>query len=111
MSGKQYHNMKKWRGFFLSQHIEQLEKVEDEWEEVMSQELVYQVLNSVIQNRSTLAIQQHSSDLSPGPYIIGRIAAVEGDLLHVQTNENIQVVELESIRYVEERKFQKWFEA
>ncbi|MBC1890045.1 hypothetical protein HCA63_16940 [Listeria booriae] len=111
MSGsKQYNNMKKWRGFFLSQHIEQLEKMEDDWKEVMSQELVYQVLNSAIQNRSILAIQLYSSNMSPDPYIVGRISGVEGDLLHVQTVEGIQVVELEEIRYVEERTFQKWYE-
>ncbi|MBC1604445.1 hypothetical protein HCJ39_06935 [Listeria rocourtiae] len=104
--------LKKWRGFFLSEHSQQIadDKKAPEWQTAMDQEVVYHILHGILQHRSMLAIQLYSSNVSPDPYIVGRIAAVEGDLLYVRTDDGQQVVELEAIRYVEEHTFHKWYE-
>ncbi|MBC1914238.1 hypothetical protein HCA73_16415 [Listeria booriae] len=104
--------MKKWGGFLLSEHTEHLEeeKKAPQWEIPMDQEMIFQILRSIIENRSVAAIQLFKADATePDPFIEGRIVATEGDWIHVRAIEGIRVIDLESIRYIEERGYRKWY--
>ncbi|MBC1780581.1 hypothetical protein [Listeria booriae] len=104
--------MKKWGGFLLSEHTEYLEeeKKMPKWETPMDQESIFQVLQNIIENRSVAAIQLFKADATePDLFIEGRIVATEGDWIHVRATEGIRVIDLESIRYIEERGYRKWY--
>ncbi|MBC2676312.1 hypothetical protein [Listeria booriae] len=104
--------MAKWQGFLLSEHTANMEmkKRAPKWHDVMEQEVIYHVLHKVLKNQSVITIQTFKSDGdSPDPYIEGRIIGVDGDEIYVQTVEGVKTVELEMIRYAEERSFQKWY--
>ncbi|MBC2177779.1 hypothetical protein HCB27_14305 [Listeria booriae] len=105
--------MKKWQGFLLSEHATSMESAKNapKWQDVMDQELIYQVLHQVIQHRANITIQLFKAEgETPDAYIEGRIVGAEGDWLHVQTDAGVKRVDLAAIRYVEERSFQKWYD-
>ncbi|MBC1937876.1 hypothetical protein HCA69_16050 [Listeria grandensis] len=105
--------MKKWQGFLLSEHAASMETTKNAptWQNVMDQEVIYHVLHQAIQHRAMIAIQLFKTEGdAPDDYIEGRIVGVEGDWLHVHTEAEIKTIDLASIRYVEERSFQKWYD-
>ncbi|MBC1209744.1 hypothetical protein HB816_00955 [Listeria booriae] len=115
MASSDYHDrgMKKWGGFLLSEHTAKMEAESrlPTWEKPMDQESIYRVLHQVIQHRAVAVIQLYKEEEEvPDAYIEGRIVAVEGDWLHVQVGNTVQVIDLEMIRFVKERGYQKWYE-
>ncbi|WP_234293051.1 hypothetical protein [Listeria ivanovii] len=107
--------IKKWQGFFLSEHNEQMDKQQAssrlKWREVMSSECIESVLSAAITHQSALTIQKKplSADAFPEPDIIGRIAGVDEDLIFIRTATEVISIPFFSILNVEERTLDKWY--
>lgn len=107
--------IKKWQGFFLSEHNEQMDHQQAstrlKWREAMSSECIESVLSAAITHQSALLIQKKplNSDAFPEPDVIGRIAGVDGDIIFIQSTAGITSLSFSSILNIEERTTEKWY--
>ncbi|WP_228469170.1 hypothetical protein [Listeria seeligeri] len=107
--------IKKWQGFFLSEHNEQMDQQQDstklKWRKTMSSECIESVLSTAITHQSTLVIQKKplNDDAFPEPDVVGKIAGVEEELIYIRTATEVISVPLFSILNVEERTVEKWY--
>ncbi|CWW11475.1 MULTISPECIES: hypothetical protein [Listeria] len=107
--------IKKWQGFFLSEHNEQMDQqqasIRLKWREAMSSECIESVLSAAITHQSSLVIQKKplNADAFPEPDIIGRISGVDGETIFIQSTAGIISLSFSSILNIEERKLEKWY--
>ncbi|HHQ1114322.1 TPA: hypothetical protein ACSKN0_002868 [Listeria monocytogenes] len=107
--------IKKWQGFFLSEHNEQMDQLQAstklKWREAMSSECIESVLSAAITHQSALVIQKKplNADAFPEPDIIGRISGVDGETIFIQSTAGIISLSFSSILNISERKLEKWY--
>lgn len=107
--------IKKWQGFFLSEHNEQMDQQQDstklKWRKTMSSECIESVLSAAITHQSTLVIQKKplNDDAFPEPDVVGKIAGVEEELIYIRTATGVISLSFSSILNVEERTVEKWY--
>lgn len=107
--------IKKWQGFFLSEHNEQMDQLQAstklKWREAKSSECIESVLSASITHQSTLVIQKKplNADAFPEPDIIGRISGVDGDIIFIQAASGVISLPYSSILNIEERTTEKWY--
>lgn len=107
--------MKKWAGFFLSEHNEQLsaEKKKTaiiEAKEEQSIEEITKILKRMWEKRLVCSIQLNFIDNgSYYPDIVGTIEGFTDELIIVQTEEGIKSLSETAIRNVQENERIKWF--
>ncbi|WP_243279920.1 hypothetical protein [Listeria seeligeri] len=112
-----YHDrgIKKWQGFFLSEHNEQMDQQQDstklKWRKAMSSECIESVLSAAITHQSSLVIQKKPlhADSFPESDIVGRIVGIDEDLLFIRTATEVISLPFSSILNVEERTVEKWY--
>lgn len=107
--------MKKWVGFFLSEHNEQLsvekkKPVIIEAKEEQSIEEITKILKMMWEKRLVCSIQLNFIDNgSYYPDIVGTIEGFTDELIIVQTEEGIKSLSETAIRNVQENERIKWF--
>ncbi|WP_234288529.1 hypothetical protein [Listeria ivanovii] len=107
--------IKKWQGFFLSEHNEQMDKQQAssrlKWREVMSSECIESVLSAAITHQSSLVIQKkpQNADSFPEPDVIGKIVGIDEELLFIRAATEVISLPFSSILNVEERTVEKWY--
>lgn len=107
--------IKKWQGFFLSEHNEQMDQLQAstklKWREAMSSECIESVLSAAITHQSSLVIQKKplNADAFPEPDVTGRISGVDGDIIFIQSTSGVISISFSSILNIEERKIEKWY--
>ncbi|AIS61008.1 hypothetical protein [Listeria ivanovii] len=107
--------IKKWQGFFLSEHNEQMDQQQAssklKWREAMSSECIESVLSAAITHQSSLVIQKtpQNVDSFPEPDVIGKIVGIDEDLLFIRTATEVISLPFSSILNVEERTLEKWY--
>ncbi|WP_260443064.1 hypothetical protein [Listeria immobilis] len=107
--------IKKWQGFFLSEHNEQMDQQQAssklKWREAMSSECIESVLSAAITHQSSLVIQKkpQNADSFPEPDVIGKIVGIDEDLLFIRTATEVISLPFSSILNVEERTVEKWY--
>lgn len=107
--------IKKWQGFFLSEHNEQMDQQQAstrlKWREAMSSECIESVLNAAITHQSALVIQKKllNADAFPEPDIVGRVVGVDDDIIFIQVASEVVSLSFSSILNIEERTTEKWY--
>ncbi|WP_260490464.1 hypothetical protein [Listeria cossartiae] len=107
--------IKKWQGFFLSEHNEQMNQQQAstrlKWREAMSSECIESVLSAAITHQSAVVIQKKplNADAFPEPDVVGRIAGVDSDIIFIQAASEVISLSFSSILNIEERKIEKWY--
>lgn len=107
--------VKKWQGFFLSEHNEQMDQQQAstrlKWRVAMSSECIESVLSAASTHQSSLVIQKKplTTDAFPEPDIIGRISGVDGETIFIQSTAGIISLSYSSILNIEERTTEKWY--
>ncbi|MGJ8730932.1 hypothetical protein ACRW9N_10735 [Listeria aquatica] len=115
--GQQFdRGIKKWQGFILSEHNEQLERqhIRDSWKSEMDTEEIEQVLSEALLRQDRIKVQKKSDtydpDQAPEPIICGRIAGIDAGILVLRTDSGIVPVSVEMIHHVENvRGDAKWY--
>lgn len=107
--------MKKWVGFFLSEHNEQLsvekkKPVIIEAKEEQSIEEITKILKMMWEKRLVCSIQLNLTENgSYYPDIVGTIEGFTDDLIFVQTETGVKSFSETVIRNIEENERIKWF--
>ncbi|WP_246456583.1 hypothetical protein [Listeria immobilis] len=107
--------IKKWQGFFLSEHSEQMEQQQAKsllkWREPMTPDCIEHVLSNAISHQSMLVIQQKplDADAFPEPDIVGRVAGVDDGTVFIQSASEVIAIPFSNILHVEERTIDKWY--
>ena len=108
--------MAKWNGFILSEHTEQIKKVNKQLRKVneprpkqTEQEISNCIYNSFRQNRP-ISIQMDI--LFNGLYeddIVGVVTGFEAENIYIQTNDETVFCDITLIRNIQESQTIKWF--
>ncbi|MHC5253128.1 hypothetical protein ACYRFS_12920 [Listeria kieliensis] len=108
--------IKKWQGFILSEHNEQLEQqqIQEVWRPAMDAEEIEQVLIEALLHQDLIKVQKKSdtydTDQAPEPMIQGRIAGIDAGILNLRTDFEVIQLSVEMIHHVENaRGEQKWY--
>ncbi|EUJ16614.1 hypothetical protein [Listeria aquatica] len=108
--------IKKWQGFILSEHNEQLEQqqMQESWKPGMSPEEIEQILSEALLHQDLIKVQkkrEHDDpDQAPEPMIRGRIAGIDAGFLVLRTDSELVQVSVDAIHHVENaRGDDKWY--
>lgn len=108
--------IKKWQGFILSEHNEQLEQqqMQEIWKPGMDPEEIEQVLSEALLRQDLIKVQKkldvYDPDKAPESVIRGRIAGIDSGILVLRTNLGVVQLSVDMIHHVENaRGEQKWY--
>jgi len=108
--------MKKWQGFVLAEHNNEINMSKFQQHivpkrEQLSEEQISQVLQDAFSHNKTVVIQLNSLDngLHKENYT-GIIKGFESGTLYINTHTGLKAIEIELIRHIESVVNQKWFE-
>lgn len=108
--------IKKWGGFFLSEHSEQIEREKQHfnWKEKMSEEHIEQILSDALLHQKVVIIQQKlvDDDLDPFPKkdVEGHIIGVENGEIWLKSEETRVKILFTDIHHISCRKHDaKWY--
>ncbi len=115
--GEQFdRGLKKWQGFILSEHNEQLERqhIQDSWKPEMGAEEIEQVLSEALLHQDLIKVQKkrdnYDPDQGPEPMTRGRIAGIDAGILVLRTDSGIVQVSVDVIHHVENARGEhKWY--
>lgn len=116
MSRYRDRGIKKWQGFILSEHNEQLEQQhsQESWKPEMDGEEIEQVLSEALLHQDLIKVQKkrdaYDPDKAPESVIRGRIAGMDAGILVLRTDSGIVQVSVDTIHHVENARGEhKWY--
>lgn len=107
--------MKKWQGFFLSEHNEQLSEEKKKSviivaKEEQTIEEISKALKTMWEKRLVCSIQLNLTENgSYYPDIVGTVEGFTDDLIFIKTEDGIKSLSETVIRNIEENERIKWF--
>jgi len=110
--------MKKWQGFILTEHNEQLTSNKNqsnrmnEAKEQLSEEMIGQLLQRAYQQHRMIAIQKNEQ--RNGLYLddlVGYVQGFQDEFIYIVNElKEVSTLQLEEIRNIEEVSTLKWFD-